>query len=89
MVLGALDPQRVVTLLRAADAAAFFTCEKPRSGLQSPMFGLGIVRLCHSGSSRLPAFPEPLPDLATGVLIRLAHDCLFARRVCDTTRICG
>ncbi len=32
VALGALDPHRVVTLLRTADAAAFFTLEQPRNG---------------------------------------------------------
>ncbi len=33
VALGALDPQRVVALLRAVDAAAFFTRKQPGSGL--------------------------------------------------------
>jgi hypothetical protein len=86
---GALDPERVVTLLRAADAAAFFTREEPRREATELDVRTWHVRLCHGGSARLLAFPEPLPDFATEVLIRLARDCLSARRVCDTTRISG
>ena len=38
------------------------------------------MRLRHGGRARLLAFPEPFPDLATKVLIRLAGGCLSARR---------
>ena len=78
--LGALDPHRVVTLLRAADAAAFFTREELRSGSTGPDVRIWHVRLCHGGSARLLAFTEPFPDPAIAVLIRLARDCLSARR---------
>jgi hypothetical protein len=57
-----------VTLLRAADAAAFFTREQPRSGATGLDVRNWLVR-CHGGSVRLRAFPKPLPDLATEVLI--------------------
>ena len=80
VALGALDPHRVVTLLRAADAAAFFTREEPRSGATRPNVRTWHVRLCHGSKARLLAFTEPLPDLATAVLIRLASDCLWARQ---------
>lgn len=36
VALGALDPHRVVTLLRAADATGFFTREEPHSGATEP-----------------------------------------------------
>ncbi len=78
--LGALDPHRVVTLLRAADAAAFFTREEIRSGSTEPDVRTWHVRLCHGGRARLLAFMEPVPDPALAVLIRLARDCLSARR---------
>lgn len=76
----ALDPHRVVTLLRAADAAAFFTREEPRNGATGPDVRIWHVRLCHGGRARLLAFTEPFPDPAIAVLIRLARDCLSARR---------
>jgi hypothetical protein len=77
---GALDPHRVVTLLRAADAATFFTREEPRSGVTEPDVRTWYARLCHGGRARLLAFPEPFPDAAIAVLIRLGRDCLSARR---------
>lgn len=80
VALGALDPHRVVTLLRAADAAAFFTREEARSGATGPDVRTWHVRLCHGGRARLLAFMEPFPDPAIAVLVRLARDCLFARR---------
>ncbi len=92
VALGALDPHRVVTLLRAADAAAFFTRKEPRSGATEPDVRTWHVRLCHGGRARVLAFPEPFPDTAIAVLIRLARDCLSARRtmgiedVSDTLR---
>ena len=43
------------------------------------MSGLGMY-VSHGGKARLLAFPEPFPDVATKVLIRLAHSCLSARR---------
>lgn len=78
--LGALDPHRVVTLLRAADAAAFFTREEPPTGATGPDVRIWHVRLCHGGRARLLAFTEPFPDPAITMLIRLARDCLSARR---------
>ena len=36
---------------------------------------------CHSGRTRLLDLPEPFPDLAIAVLIRLARGCLCACRV--------
>jgi hypothetical protein len=65
VALGALDPQRIVTLLRVADAAAFFTREKPRSGAAGPnvrtwrvRFSMAAARVCwpfrsHCRTSRL------------------------------------
>jgi len=76
---GSLDPHRVVTMLRAADAAAFFTREELRSGSTEPDVRTWHVRLCHGGRARLLAFMEPVPDPALAVLIRLARDCLSAR----------
>jgi len=78
--LGALDPHRVVTLLRAADAAVFFMREEPHSGATGADVRTWHVRLCHGGRARLLAFTEPFPDPAIAVLVRLARDCLTARR---------
>ncbi len=77
--LSALDPHRVVTLLRAANAAAFFTREELRSGSTESDVRTWHVRLCHGGRARLLDFTEPFPDTAIAVLIRLARDCLSAR----------
>ena len=78
--LGALDPHRVVTLLRAAYAAAFFTREEPRSRATGSDSRTWHMQLCHGGRVRLLAFPEPFLDPAVAVLIRLARACLSARR---------
>ena len=80
VALGALDPHHVSTLLCAADAAAFFTREEPCSRHTGSDVRTWHVRLSHGGKARLLAFPEPFPDVATKVLIRLAHSCLSARR---------
>lgn len=80
VALGELDPHRVVTLLRAADAAAFFTREEPRIWATRADVRTWHVRLCQGGRARLLAFTEPFLDAAIPVLIRLAHDCLSARR---------
>ena len=77
---GSLDPHRVVTMLRAADAAAFFTREELRSGSTEPDvrtwhvcgYAIGAERACW------PLW-GPVPDPALAVLIRLARDCLSAR----------
>ena len=80
VALGALDPHRVVRLLRVADVAAFFTREEPHSGAIEPH-----VRTWHCGYAMMAEracspFLSRFPDLATGVLIRLIRNCLSARR---------
>lgn len=67
-------------LIRAADAAAFFTREEPPSGATGSDVRIWHVRLCHDGRTRLLAFTEPFQDPAIAVLTRLARDCLSTRR---------
>ena len=78
--LGALDPHWFVTLLRVADAEEPFRREEPRSGATEPDVRTWMCGLCQGGRARLLTFPEPFPDPVIAVPIRLASDCLSARR---------
>lgn len=71
---GALDPQRVVILLVAADAATFLMCEASRSGATGPDFRTWHVCGYAMAAERAAGLMEWFPDPAIAVPIRLIRN---------------